>query len=113
MVKSWEGPDRGDIIVIDFDPTVGSEQAGIRRALVLSPLSYNLVTGLAILLPITTKVKGYPYEVAFPSGLNTVGVVLCDHIKNLDWRTRGITFKEKAPLSVMVDVQAKLATLLP
>ena len=81
-------PGRGDIVWLDFNPQAGHEQAGRRPALVLSPSSYNERTGLALFCPVTTAVKGYPFEVHLPQGGNITGVVLSDHIKSLDWRAR-------------------------
>ena len=71
-------PDRGDIVWIDFSPQAGHEQAGRRPALVVSPGAYNKKVGLAILCPITSQVKGYPFEVILPAGLPIQGVVLSD-----------------------------------
>ena len=81
-------PDRGDLVWLDFDPQAGREQAGRRPALVLSPKAYNQKVGLALLCPITSQVKGYPFETAIPPGLKVSGVVLADHVKNMDWRVR-------------------------
>jgi len=77
-------PDAGDLIWLTFNPQVGREQAGRRPALVLSPESYNRKSGLAIVCPITSRLKGYPFEVPLPSGLPVTGAVLSDHIKSLD-----------------------------
>lgn len=77
-------PDRGDIIWLDFNPQAGREQANRRPALVLSPAEYNGKVRLALLCPITSKVKGYPFEVAIPEGLPVSGVVLADQVKSLD-----------------------------
>jgi mRNA interferase MazF len=81
-------PNRGDAVWITLDPQAGHEQAGRRPALVLSPAAYNGRVGLAVLCPITTQVKGYPFEVALPKGQPVTGVVLADQVKNLDWRVR-------------------------
>jgi len=93
---SWT-PERGDIVWITMNPTVGHEQSGRGPALVLSPGSYNGKVGLAILCPITTQVKGYPFEVPIPDGLPVEGVVLSDQAKSLDWRSRGAEFACRAP----------------
>lgn len=81
-------PNRGDAVWITLDPQAGHEQAGRGPALVLSPAAYNGRVGLALLCPITTQVKGYPFEVALPKGQPVTGVVLADQVKNLDWRVR-------------------------
>lgn len=106
-------PDRGDVVWIDFDPQAGSEQAGRRPALVLSPELYNGKTGLMICAPITNIVKGYPFEVEIPPGCAGVsGVVLADHLKNLDWRARNAIKKCEAPDEVVDAVLKRLRTLL-
>jgi len=112
MVRAPYVPDRGHLIKIDFDPGAGHEQAGWRPALVLSPASYNRPTGMAIVVPITNKQKGYPFEVALPAGLKVAGVVLSDAVKNLDWRARNARFIDPAPLSVLAAVQQRLGLLL-
>src|SRR3954471_14030479 len=81
-------PQRGDAVWITLTPQAGHEQAGRRPALVLSPASYNGKVGLALLCPITSQIKGYPFEVRLPDGLPVAGVVLADQIKALDWRAR-------------------------
>ena len=81
-------PERGDIVWITMDPTVGHEQSGRRPALVLSPAAYNGKVGLAILCPITSRAKGYPFAVRIPEGLPVRGVVLADQAKSLDWCAR-------------------------
>ena len=90
-------PERGDIVWITMDPTVGHEQSGRRPAVVLSPAAYNGKVGLAILCPITSQVKGYPFEVPVPEGLPVDGVVLADQAKSLDWRARGAELLCTAP----------------
>ena len=105
-------PDRGDLIWLSFDPQAGQEQAGRRPALVLSPRAYNEKTGLALLCPITSKIKGYPFEAPLPAALKVAGVVLADHVKSLDWRARKAAFAGRAPASVLAEVRGKLLTLL-
>src|SRR5436190_22112077 len=85
-------PRRGDLVWLSFDPQAGHEQAGRRPAFVLSPDTYNRKTGLFLACPITSKVKGYPFEVALPSGLVVSGVILADQIKSLDWKARKAEF---------------------
>jgi len=105
-------PDQGDVVWIDFDPQAGREQAGRRPGLVLSRLAYNRPSGLFLLCPITSRVKGYPYEVVIPDGLPVHGAILADHVKSLDWRARQIEFMVKFPDSIVTDVIARLNTLL-
>jgi mRNA interferase MazF len=81
-------PDRGDVVWITFNPQAGHEQAGRRPAVVLSPKAYNGKVGLALLCPITSQIKGYPFEVAIPDGLPVNGVILSDQVKSLDWKAR-------------------------
>lgn len=106
-------PDRGDLIWLDFNPQTGREQAKRRPAIVLSPVEYNAKVRLALVCPITFKVKGYPFEVALPDNLDVSGVILADQIKSLDWQTRNAEFICKAPPTLMAEVMAKLKTLLP
>lgn len=105
-------PDRGDIVWITFNPQAGHEQAGRRPALVLSPAAYNKKSGLAVFCPITSKIKGYPFEVIIPEGLNISGAVLSDQVKNLDWKIRKAEFICHIPDEAMNEVLAKLNTLL-
>ena len=80
-MKKEYTPDRGDAIWITFNPQAGHEQAGRRPAVVLSPSAYNGKVGLAILCPITSKIKGYPFEVMLPDNLAITGAVLSDQVK--------------------------------
>jgi mRNA interferase MazF len=105
-------PDRGHIIWLDFDPQAGHEQAGRRPALVLSPARYNRLTSLVLACPITNQSKGYPYEVLIPPGLRATGVVLSDHIKNLDWAARKADYIDVLPEAQLTEVLAKISTLL-
>ena len=105
-------PKRGDLVWISFDPQAGYEQAGHRPALVLSPEQYNDKTNYVIVCPITSTIKGYPFEVILPDGLGVSGAVLSDQVKSLDRNARHIRIVDSAPDSVVIDVQAKLNTLL-
>lgn len=105
-------PDRGDLIWLTFDPQTGREQAGRRPALVLSPKSYNQKAGLAILCPITSQVKGYPFEVLLPAGLVVSGAILADHLKSVDWKVRQTKKAGKVPASVIANVLSRLSSLL-
>jgi mRNA interferase MazF len=110
-MAEW-APDAGDLVWLSFDPQAGREQAGRRPALVLSPAAYNRRSGLAIMCPVTSRIKGYPFEVELPQGLGVVGAVLADHVKSLDWRTRRAEFASKAPAAIFREVLARLAPLL-
>lgn len=105
-------PDKGDLVWINFQPTMGHEQSGRRPALILSPKAYNSVTGLAIACPITSRAKGYPFEVALPESSHVIGVVLADHIRNLDWRGRQCELIERVTDSTLRDTLTKFATLI-
>lgn len=105
-------PDRGDIVWINFNPQAGHEQAGRRPALILSPKDYNSKVGLAILCPITSKKKGYPFEVSLPKGSKISGVVLSDQAKSMDWKIRNTEFVFKLGTSLVDQVLQRLHTLL-
>lgn len=103
-------PERGDIVWLDFDPVLGHEQGGHRPALVISPLPYNKTVGLMLCCPMTTKIKGYPFEVAI-SG-TTKSVALSDQITCVDWQARKVTLKGKATESEVNQVRSKLKVLV-
>jgi mRNA interferase MazF len=105
-------PERGHVIWLDFDPQSGHERAGHRPALVLSPVGYNRRVGLLLLCPITSQVKGYPFEVTLPEGLPISGAVLSDQVKSLDWKARGARFACRVPETLVRDVLARLSPLL-
>jgi mRNA interferase MazF len=105
-------PERGDLLWLTFDPQAGHEQAGRRPALVLSPAAYNRRANLALVCPITTQAKGYPFEVALPTGLPLSGVVLADHLKSADWTARRAAYVATASADVLAEVTAKLRPLL-
>lgn len=103
-------PDSGDIVWLQFDPQAGHEQAGHRPALVLSPARYNKARGMMICCPMTSRIKGYPFEVVVSQ--EPPSAVLADQVKSLDWRARKATRKSKASTAVLAEVQAKLRTLI-
>jgi mRNA interferase MazF len=105
-------PNRGDMVWITFNPQAGHEQAGRRPALVLSPEAYNGKVGLAILCPITSQIKGYPFEVLIPEGLKISGAILSDQVKSLDWKARQAELVCKLPKSTLSEVIQKLSTLI-
>ena len=105
-------PRRGDLVWLTFDPQAGHEQAGRRPAFVLSPESYNRKTNLCIACPVTSRVKGYPFEVVIPPGLTVSGVILADQVKSLDWNVRRAQFALRAPPQVIEDVLSLILPLL-
>lgn len=105
-------PDRGDFVWLEFTPQAGHEQAGHRPALVVSLQTYNRKVGLALFCPLTSQVKGYPFEALIPGGLAVKGAVLSDQIKSLDWIARRTRFISKAPVALVREVLAKALTLL-
>ena len=105
-------PQRGDVVWITLNPQAGHEQAGRRPALVVSPGNYNAKAGLALLCPITSQVKRYPFEVALPEGLPVSGVVLSDQVKSLDWRVRKAEMVCTLPKETVADILLKLSTLV-
>ena len=105
-------PRRGDIVWLWFEPQAGHEQTGRRPALVLSPAAYNGKVGLGLFCPITSHVKGYPFEVLLPAGLAVNGVVLSDQVKSLDWRARRAAYGGRLPEAQMREVLDKLDALL-
>lgn len=104
-------PEAGDIVWLEFDPQAGHEQAGHRPALVLSPAAYNVKKGLMVCCPLSTKVKGYPFEVLTQVD-GQEGVALSDQVKSLDWRVRKAKKKGTVPEEVLQDVRAKIKALL-
>ena len=112
MVTTDDSPDRGDLVWISPNPQAGHEQAGRRPALVVSPAEYNQRVGLALMCPITSKTKGYPFEVALPDSLKITGVVLSDQVKSLDWRAREAQIADVAPETTIAEVLGKLNALL-
>ena len=105
-------PDRGDVVWLQFDPQAGHEQAGRRPALVISPRAYNRRVGLALLCPVTSRVKGYPFEVQLPPGLEARGAILADQLKNLDWRARRAKRVCTVPSEVLGETVARILALV-
>ena len=104
-------PQAGDVVWLLFDPQAGHEQSGHRPALVISPALYNGKTGLMVCCPMTTQIKGYPFEV--PAQVDGVdGAVLADQVKSLDWSVRNARKKGRVPDLVMAHVRAKIKALL-
>lgn len=104
-------PDRGDIIMVELDAK-GHEQSGRRPDLVISPAEYNGLTGLCLACPVTSKEKGFPFEVALPAGSRVTGAVLADHVRNLDWRARRARRADRVPNLVLEQVVQRLEALI-
>lgn len=104
-------PDQGDLVWLEFDPQSAHEQKGRRPALVLSPARYNQKVGLMLCCPITSKSKGYPFEVEFKTK-EISGVVLADQVKSLDWRAKNASFAGSVSTEVLADARGKLSVLL-
>ena len=105
-------PERGDFVILDFTPHAGSEQAGRRPALVLSPLDYNVATSLMFACPVTNQVKGGAFEVAIPRGARVTGVVLANQLRAVDWIARGAEFHSAAPEDLVLEVLARIEAVL-
>lgn len=105
-------PNRGDIVWLDLDPRTGREQSGHRPAIIISPQEFNALSSLVFVCPITSKVKGFSFEVALTRNTKTQGVVLIHHLRSVDWKTRQIKFIETTPIEVINEVCAKLKPLI-
>lgn len=103
-------PDAGDIVWLSFDPQAGHEQAGHRPAVVVSPASYNGKTGLMLCCPMTTQIKGYPFEVVIAGERSSA--VLSDQIKNLDWVARKAKHKGRVSLAELAQIRGKVSALV-
>jgi mRNA interferase MazF len=103
-------PEAGDVVWLQFDPRAGHEQAGHRPALVLTPRRYNALRGMMVCCPMTSRIRGYVFEVIVSR--TPPSVVLADQLKSLDWRARGARFSSAAPPDVLAEVQGKVKALL-
>ncbi|MEW5984603.1 MAG: endoribonuclease MazF [Acidobacteriota bacterium] len=111
-MRTKHAPERGDLVWLEFNPQAGSEQAGRRPALVISPRPYNRKVGLALVCPITSRVKGYPFEVTLPAGVEAQGAILCDQVKSLDWRARSARYCGSVSDALMEEVTARILALV-
>lgn len=111
MVAKHYIPGRGDLVWFDLNPTKGREQAKTRPAIVLSPKSYNQKTNLALMCPITSVQKGYPFEVPVQTK-KVSGVILADHVRSLDWQSRNTKYIAKAKPVALKEVRTKLSLLV-
>lgn len=104
-------PKRGDIVWVDFNPVKGHEQAGKRPAIIVSPEAYNKKSGLVLICPITSQIKGYPFEVVINSE-KIMGVVLVDQIRSVDWKERKISYISKMNQEEMDEITGKLIAIV-
>jgi mRNA interferase MazF len=104
-------PDAGDLVWLAFDPARGHEQQGLRPALVLSPKIYNAKSGLMLACPVTSRAKGYPFEVPF-SAKKVTGVILADQVRAVDWKERRVRKIAAAPAGVVAEARRYLARLI-
>jgi mRNA interferase MazF len=105
-------PEQGDIIRLELNPRTGSEQSGYRPAMIMSPLAYNRISKIVLICPITSRKKGWPFEVELSVEMQTTGVVLVDQIRAVDCSARKAVFVEKALPKVLDEVLARLEPLL-
>lgn len=112
MVALVWTPDRGDLVWISFTPQAGKEQAGHRPAVIISPDYYNRKSGLAMMCPVTKRVKGYPFEVRLPEGLPIQGAILSDQVRSLDWKARRAELICRIPKEIIEEITGKLTVLL-
>jgi len=105
-------PERGDFVFLDFTPQAGTEQAGRRPALVLSPRDFNIATGLAVVCPITNTATESNFEVPLPRGTKLTGVILSSHFKTIDWLARNAKFHSKANKELIWEVLGRIEAIL-
>ena len=105
-------PERGDVVWLSFNPQAGHEQSGHRPAVVISPRTYNRRVGLALFCPVTSQVKGYPFEVVLPAGLGLEGAILSDQVKSLDWRVRKARRICVLPAEILEETIARILALV-
>ena len=111
MVVPGGAPEPGDLVWIDFAPTAGTEQSGRRPALVISDAGYNAATGRALVMPITSRIRNWPFEVLLPASATISGAVLADQVRCIDWRARPTRPAGGAPPGVLEEARGKLAAL--
>lgn len=109
--KAFYVPAKGDVVWLDFDPQRGREIKKTRPALVLSSQKYNEKTSLGLFVPITSSIKGYPFELAIDTK-DVKGAILCDQVRSLDWQDRRVKFITKAPSNVVSTALSKLNLIL-
>lgn len=111
-MKQTYQPERGDFIYLNFTPHAGTEQAGRRPALVLSPRDYNIATGHCIVVPVTTKDKPSSFDVVVPKGAKIHGYILANQVRDLDWIARDAVFHSKSDENTMCEVLGRIEAVL-
>jgi mRNA interferase MazF len=111
-VRQFYQPERGDFITLNFTPQAGSEQAGTRPALVVSPKEFNIATGLAFVCPVTNQIKGGGFEVRIPKGAGVTGVVLSDNLRSVDWIARSANYLGESSKDLLMEVLARIEAVL-
>jgi mRNA interferase MazF len=111
MVKSIYIPDQGDIIYFNFSPSVGREQKGVRPAIVISRAIFNQSSGLAVVCPITSKQKSYPFEVLVDAD-QIYGFALIDQARAIDYSAREFRFVSRAPTALIQEIKAKFISIV-
>jgi mRNA interferase MazF len=111
MVKSTYIPDQGDVIYFNFSPSVGREQKGIRPAIVISRALFNKTSGLAVVCPITSKQKFYPFEISI--NVDQIhGFALIDQARAIDYNAREFKFIANVPSSLVEEIKAKFMAII-
>jgi len=105
-------PAPGDLVWLSFASQVGHEHAAQRPAVIVSPAEYNRKVGLCLCCPVTRRVKGYPFELELPQGLEVTGAVLCDQVKSVDWKARNARRIASLPAVTVREVQARILVLI-
>lgn len=104
-------PERGDIVWLDLNPVRGHEQGGRRPAIVVSPGKYNVRSGLMLACPVTSQMKGYPFEIEFKTK-SVQGVILADQIRSIDWTQRRVEKTGTVSETVLTEVQRYVKKLI-
>lgn len=105
-------PEKGDLVILGFDPQSGHEKSGVRPAIVLSPKKFNQITNFSVVCPITRQSKNYPFEVELPDGLAIEGVILTDQVKSIDRKSRSLKIKGQAPPEIVEKCIERIHTYL-
>ncbi len=105
-------PDRGDLVWTDFDPSAGHEQAGKRPALVLSKHIFNQKTGLAMVVPVTSRERGHGFEVKIVNKDGINGAAICQQVKMIDYENRGVAFAQKADGQAVEDALVRIRAIV-